>query len=92
MNDGQIPNFRVAPVPVSTGYTRVEGNRRRSTKRPRERSFTRNPYDSRLGCTSLGLGAVFTHTVFTGGGRGTAAAAAVAPASPPGIFWQVVEL
>ena len=30
MNDGQIPNFRVERVPVSTGYNRVEGNRQAS--------------------------------------------------------------
>jgi hypothetical protein len=30
MNDGQIPNFRGVRVHVSTGYTRVDGNRRAS--------------------------------------------------------------
>jgi hypothetical protein len=30
LNDGQIPNVRVVRVRVSTGYTRVEGNRRAS--------------------------------------------------------------
>jgi hypothetical protein len=30
LNDGQIPNFHVVRVHVSTGYNRVEGNRRTS--------------------------------------------------------------
>jgi hypothetical protein len=30
LNDGQIPNVRVVRVHVSTGYHRVEGNRRAS--------------------------------------------------------------
>jgi hypothetical protein len=30
LNDGRIPNFRVVRVHVSTGYSRVEGNRRAS--------------------------------------------------------------
>ena len=47
LNEGHIPNFRVARVHVSTGWRAKSAG---VAKRPRERSPTRNPsrYDSQL--------------------------------------------
>ena len=47
LNDGLIPNCRVVRVHVSTGYHRVEGNRRAS-RNGLVRYPTPNPYDSQL--------------------------------------------
>jgi hypothetical protein len=41
LNDGQIPNVRGVRLHASTGYNRVEGNRRASRPSP-----TRNPLSS----------------------------------------------
>jgi hypothetical protein len=54
LNDGQSPNFRVVRVHVSTGYNRVERNRRASRNGRVSSSPTRNPSrsDSQT-CASL---------------------------------------
>jgi hypothetical protein len=47
-NEGQIPNFRAVREHASTGYNRVEGNRRASRNGRVTSSPTRNPLTSRF--------------------------------------------
>jgi hypothetical protein len=44
VNDGRIPNVRAVRVHVSTGYNRVEGNRRASRNGRVSALPTRKPY------------------------------------------------
>jgi hypothetical protein len=56
LNDGKITSFRGVRVHVSTGYTRVEGNRRASRNSRVSSSPTRNPtrHDSQLSASMRG--------------------------------------